>query len=61
VSDFLAALALALVIEGLLYAAFPEQMKRMLATLMALPVSYLRMVALACALAGLVLLWIVRG
>ncbi len=60
-SDFLAALALALVIEGLLYAAFPEQMKRMLATLMALPVSYLRMVALACALAGLVLLWIVRG
>jgi len=61
VSDFLAALALALVMEGLLYAAFPEQMKRMLATLMALPVSYLRGAALVCALAGLVLLWIVRG
>jgi Uncharacterized protein conserved in bacteria len=61
VSDFLAALALALVLEGVLYAAFPEQMKRMLATLMALPVSYLRTGALACALVGLVLLWIVRG
>lgn len=60
-SDFLAALALALVMEGLLYAAFPEQMKRMLATLMALPASYLRTDALACALVGLVLLWIVRG
>ncbi|KKB13029.1 hypothetical protein VE25_04135 [Devosia geojensis] len=60
-SDFLAALALALVMEGLLYAAFPEQMKRMLATLMALPASHLRTGALAYALVGLVLLWIVRG
>jgi uncharacterized protein YjeT (DUF2065 family) len=61
VTDFLAALALALVLEGLAYAAFPEQMKQMLAKLLALPASTIRVVALACAGTGLVLLWFVRG
>ncbi len=59
--EFASALALAVVIEGLLYAAFPEQMKRMLATIQSLPASTIRAVALACAGAGLVLLWIIRG
>lgn len=59
--DFFSALALAIVIEGLVYAAFPEQMKRMLASIEALPGSTIRAVALACAAAGLVLLWIVRA
>jgi uncharacterized protein len=61
VSDLFAALALAIVIEGLLYAAFPEQMKRMLATLTTVPASTLRAGALACAAVGLVLLWLIRG
>jgi uncharacterized protein YjeT (DUF2065 family) len=61
VSDLFAALALAIVIEGLLYAAFPEQMKAMLARLHALPASTIRAVALACAAVGLVLLWFIRG
>jgi uncharacterized protein YjeT (DUF2065 family) len=61
VIEFASALALAVVIEGLLYAAFPEQMKRMLATIQSLPASTIRAVALACAGAGLVLLWIIRG
>lgn len=60
-TDFFAALALALVIEGLLYAAFPEQMKAMLASVLAQPASRIRAVALACAAAGLVLLWLIRG
>ena len=60
-TDFLAALALAIVIEGLLYAAFPAQMKKMLAAIQALPASTIRAAALACAAAGLVLLWFVRG
>ena len=59
--EFFSALALAIVIEGLLYAAFPEQMKKMLAQLMAMPASTIRGVALACAGAGLVLLWFLRG
>jgi len=61
VIEFASALALAVVIEGLLYAAFPEQMKRMLATIQTLPASTIRAVALACAGAGLVLLWLIRG
>jgi uncharacterized protein YjeT (DUF2065 family) len=48
-------------IEGLIYAAFPEQMKRALATIQATPASTIRAVALACAGAGLVLLWFIRG
>jgi uncharacterized protein YjeT (DUF2065 family) len=61
VTEFFSALALAIVIEGLLYAAFPEQMKKMLATLLATPASTIRAVALACAGAGLVLLWFLKG
>jgi uncharacterized protein YjeT (DUF2065 family) len=61
VTDFLAALALAIVIEGLLYAAFPEQMKKMLASILSMPASTIRAVALACAGVGLVLLWFARG
>lgn len=60
-SDFLAALGLAVVIEGLLYAAFPEQMKKALLQVHGQPVARIRAVALACAAAGLVLLFLVRG
>lgn len=60
-SDLLAALALAIILEGLLYAAFPEQMKQMLASLLALPASTIRTGALVCAGLGLLLLWIVRS
>ncbi len=59
-SDLFAALALAVFIEGVLYAAFPEQMKRMIAQVLAMPAGQLRMGALVMAAAGLVLLSIVR-
>lgn len=55
------AAALALVLEGLAYAAFPEQMKKMLARVQALPASTIRAAALACAGVGLVLLWLLRS
>jgi uncharacterized protein YjeT (DUF2065 family) len=61
VTDLFAALALAVVIEGLAYAAFPEQMKKALATIQGLPASTIRAVALTCAGVGLVLLWLIRG
>lgn len=60
-SELLSALGLAIVIEGLAYAAFPEQMKKMLASIQSMPASTIRAVALACAGIGLVLLWFVRG
>jgi uncharacterized protein YjeT (DUF2065 family) len=61
VTELLTALALAIVIEGLIYAAFPEQMKRALAVVQSAPASTIRAIALACAAAGLVLLWFIRG
>lgn len=60
-TDFLAALALAIVIEGLLYAAFPDQMKAMLERVLTRPASTLRAGGVACAALGLLLLWIVRS
>ena len=60
-TEFLAALALAIVIEGLAYAAFPDQMKKMLASLLATPASSIRAIGLACAAVGLVLLWFFKG
>lgn len=60
-TEFLAALALAIVIEGLAYAAFPDQMKKLLASLLATPASSIRAIGLACAAVGLVLLWALKG
>jgi len=61
VRDLFAALALAVIIEGLSYAAFPEQMKRALMSLLDTPNSKLRIVALTVAGAGLVALYMIRG
>lgn len=60
-TDFLAALGLAVVIEGLVYAAFPDQMKKWLVAIAAMPSPRIRAVALAAAAIGLVLLWVVRS
>lgn len=60
-NDFFAALALAIVLEGIAYAAFPDHMKRALATLLETPSSTIRVVALTSAAGGLMLLWLVRG
>lgn len=59
--DLFAALALAIVIEGLAYAAFPDQMKRMIAQVITMPSGQLRIGALVLAGAGLVALALVRG
>ncbi len=60
-ADVLTALALILVIEGAIYALFPEAMKRILAQVMALPASSLRSAGLVSALAGVALVWLLRG
>ena len=59
--ELFSALALVLVLEGLVYAAFPEQMKKVLASIQTMPASTIRAAALACAGVGLVLLWLLRG
>jgi uncharacterized protein YjeT (DUF2065 family) len=58
--DLWTALALVLVIEGALYALFPEGMKRAAARALAVPSQTLRLAGLAAACAGVVLVWLVR-
>jgi uncharacterized protein YjeT (DUF2065 family) len=60
-TDFLAAIALVFVIEGLIFAAFPEAAKRAIATMMQTPDQGLRLVGLFSAALGLAVLWLVRG
>ena len=60
-SELFTALALAIVLEGIAYAAFPEQMKRALAVLLETPNSTIRVVALTSAAAGLIVLYLIRG
>lgn len=60
-NDLLAALGLALVIEGVVYAGFPRGMKRMILSALELPDSALRAGGLALAATGLFIVWLVRG
>lgn len=59
--DFLSALSLVFVIEGALYALFPDAMKRMLAAVLKLPASSLRSAGLLAAGIGILALWVIRG
>jgi uncharacterized protein len=58
--DLWTALALVLVIEGVLYALFPEGMKRAAARAMAVPPQSLRIAGLAAVFLGVALVWLVR-
>ena len=59
--DFLSALCLVFVIEGALYALFPDGMKRMIEQALTLPSSWLRSAGLASTCLGVVALWLIRG
>ena len=58
--DLWQALSLVLVIEGMLYALFPEGMKRMAAQLPNVPASTLRAAGLVAACLGVGAVWLVR-
>ena len=58
--DLGTALGLVLVIEGVLYALFPESMRRVVAQMLAVPAPMLRAVGLAAACIGVVVVWLVR-
>lgn len=57
---FLAALGLALAIEGMLYAVLPAQMKRMVLQVLAVQNEALRIVGLVVAVAGVALVWVAQ-
>ncbi len=59
--DFLVALGLVFALEGLVVAAFPGAAKRAMANMLETPDAVLRLVGIASALFGLVVIWLVRG
>jgi uncharacterized protein YjeT (DUF2065 family) len=60
-TDFLVALGLVLVIEGLVFAAGPAMAKRAMTSVLETPDATLRVVGIVTALAGLALIWLMRG
>ena len=56
-----AALGLAIAIEGIVYALFPEAMKRMMAMVMVQPTGSIRGAGIGAAGAGVIILWLVQG
>jgi uncharacterized protein len=60
-SDFIVAVGLVLVIEGLIFAAFPGAARRIAASALETPDGSLRVAGVASALIGLVIVWLIRG
>jgi uncharacterized protein YjeT (DUF2065 family) len=60
-AQFIAAIGLVLVIEGLLFAAFPRAAKRLAASALESPENSLRVAGVVSAVLGIVLIWLVRG
>jgi len=60
-TDFLTALALLLVIEGLFLALFPHRLRQILQMLETMTPEALRFGGLAAATLGVLLVWLLRG
>ena len=58
--DLIVALGLVLALEGMLYAAAPGAMKRMIESLLQLPESRIRWVGLVTAIVGVGIVWFAR-
>lgn len=60
-NDFVTALGLVLVIEGVLYALMPGGMKSMMRSALETPDQTLRVAGIVVAVVGLIFVWIIRG
>ena len=60
-TDFLAALGLVFVIEGLMFAAVPGHAKKAIASVLETPEPTLRIIGIGSAVIGLVVVWLARG
>ena len=60
-SDFIVALGLVFVIEGIAFAAFPGMAKRAVEAVNETPEATLRIIGLIGALIGLIVVWLIRG
>jgi uncharacterized protein YjeT (DUF2065 family) len=61
VQDFLAAIGLVLVVEGLVYGGFPSLAKKLAAEVLSVPDNVLRIGGLAAIAIGVGIVWLVRG
>lgn len=59
-ADFLIGLGILFVLEGLLFAASPSWMRRAMKSVVTTPDNILRVVGIASAVVGLILIWLVR-
>ncbi len=59
--DFLAALGLVLVIEGLVYGGFPRMARRLAAEVQSMPEGAMRMAGLLAIAFGVGIVWLVRS
>jgi uncharacterized protein len=60
-SDFLVALGLVFVLEGIVFAAGPGAAKRAIASVLEMPDSTLRVIGLVSAVFGVIVVWLARG
>jgi uncharacterized protein YjeT (DUF2065 family) len=60
-TDFLAALALVFVIEGLVFAAFPTHARKAMQSVVETPEQTLRIVGIGSAIIGILLVWLIRS
>jgi uncharacterized protein YjeT (DUF2065 family) len=58
--DLVVALGLALAIEGILFASFPDAMKRAMMEAAASPRDRMRLVGIVSAVLGVVIVWVAR-
>jgi len=56
-----AGIGLVLVLEGLVYALFPQGMQRLMAQVLEMPASTLRNGGLIAAVVGCLIIWLSRG
>ncbi|HWV41795.1 DUF2065 domain-containing protein [Pseudorhodoplanes sp.] len=59
--DFIVAIGLVLVLEGLMFAAFPGAAKQAMAHVLETPDHVLRSVGIGSALIGIAVIWLIRG
>jgi uncharacterized protein len=59
-TDFLIGVGVLFVLEGLMFVASPTWMRRAMKSAMATPDNVLRAVGIGSAVAGLILIWVVR-
>ncbi len=60
-SDFLVALGLVLVIEGVVYGGMPQLARRLAAEVLSAPEGVIRAGGIVAAIIGVAIVWLVRG